>query len=93
MKKTILYFALLFLVLTATAQKNDLNYYLPQDISYNQNIPTPESILGFQVGDWHVSHDKLAEYMKALAKSSASFFVYFKSVTFTPTERINKFGF
>jgi len=70
MKKTILYFALLFLVLTATAQKNDLNYYLPQDISYNQNIPTPESILGFQVGDWHVSHDKLAEYMKALAKSS-----------------------
>ncbi|MCF6347795.1 MAG: M14 family metallopeptidase [Flavobacteriaceae bacterium] len=51
-------------------QKVDLNYYLPQGISYNANIPTPKSIIGFQVGDWHVSHDKLVEYMKVLAKTS-----------------------
>jgi len=51
-------------------QKIDLTYYLPQDISYNTNIPTPESVIGFQVGDWHVSHDKLVEYMKVLAKFS-----------------------
>ncbi|NNC69877.1 MAG: zinc carboxypeptidase, partial [Flavobacteriaceae bacterium] len=66
-------FPLAFFVLTlcVTAQeKIDLSYYLPKDISYDQNIPSPESILGFQVGQWHVSHDKLAEYMKTLAASS-----------------------
>ena len=61
---------MLIVTYSATAQKVDLSYYLPQDNSYNQNIPTPESILGFQVGEWHVSHDKLVEYMKALANAS-----------------------
>ncbi len=70
MKKFLSLLTLSCLFFSATAQKVDLNYYLPQDTSYDKNIPTPESILGFQVGEWHVSHDKLAEYMKALAKSS-----------------------
>ncbi len=70
MKKNLLFLSFLFVFLATSAQKTDLSYYLPQDISYNQDIPTPESVLGFQVGEWHVSHDKLAEYMKALAKSS-----------------------
>ncbi|MEO1051105.1 MAG: M14 metallopeptidase family protein [Bacteroidota bacterium] len=48
----------------------DLNYYLPQDVSYDANIPTPESIVGHQVGEWHISHDKLVNYMYALADAS-----------------------
>ncbi|MDJ0646104.1 MAG: M14 family zinc carboxypeptidase [Flavobacteriaceae bacterium] len=60
-----------FSTISLTAQNDlDLSYYLPQDISYNQNIPTPESVLGFQVGQWHVSHDKIVEYMKTLAAAS-----------------------
>ncbi len=51
------------------AQKKDLTYYLP-DISYNPEIPTPESFLGYQIGEWHVSHDQLYHYMKTLAASS-----------------------
>lgn len=47
-----------------------LEYYLPQDIRYNENIPTPESILGHPVGKWHVSHDKLVWYMQTLAAAS-----------------------
>lgn len=47
-----------------------LDYYLPQNLSYNKSVPTPESVLGFQVGEWMVSHDKLVEYMKVIAKSS-----------------------
>lgn len=70
MKKIFTFVILCFIALSISAQKADLSYYLPQDISYNQAIPTPESILGFQVGEWHVSHDKLAEYMKALANAS-----------------------
>ena len=61
MKKQLLYLFMLIVTYSTTAQKVDLTYYLPQDNSYNENIPTPESILGFQVGEWHVSHDKLVE--------------------------------
>ncbi len=50
--------------------QTDLSYYLPQNTTYNQAIPTPKSIIGHEVGEWHVTHDKLVEYMKALAASS-----------------------
>ena len=52
------------------AQKVDLSYYLPKDVSYNKSIPTPVSVIGHEVGEWHITHDKLVEYMKALAASS-----------------------
>ncbi|WP_299016593.1 M14 metallopeptidase family protein [uncultured Polaribacter sp.] len=61
---------LLFISFTITAQQVDLNYYLPDNVTYNQQIPTPESVIGHQVGEWHITHDKLVEYMKAVAKSS-----------------------
>ena len=61
--------AVLFLVLKVNAQI-DLNYYLPQNVNYNKNIPTPESVLGFQVGEWHATHDKLVQYMYTLANAS-----------------------
>ena len=51
-------------------KQTDLSYYLPQNTTYNQAIPTPQSIVGHDVGEWHITHDKLVEYMKALAASS-----------------------
>ena len=68
MKKVLLFF--LFMSFSMSAQKVDLSYYLPKDVTYNQNIPTPKSIIGHEVGEWHVTHDKLVTYMKALAASS-----------------------
>lgn len=47
-----------------------LDYYLPQDISYDKTIPTPADILGHEVGEWHVTHDKLVMYMQTLAAAS-----------------------
>ena len=50
--------------------QHSLGYYLPENTVYNSNIPTPKDILGFEVGQWHVTHDKLVQYMQAIAKSS-----------------------
>ncbi|MBQ4822800.1 M14 family metallopeptidase [Aquimarina sp. MMG016] len=63
------FFALIGLVSFA---QNDisLEYYLPKNVTYNSQIPTPQSVLGFVPGKWHVSHDKLVNYMKVLAKAS-----------------------
>ena len=54
---------------TLLPAQEKITYYLP-DIEYNSSIPTPESVLGHQVGEWHVSHDKLVQYMEKLAESS-----------------------
>ena len=59
-----------FLFIGNIAGQPDLQYYLPEGVAYNEQIPTPQSILGHQVGEWHVSHDKLVEYMYALDKAS-----------------------
>lgn len=66
---------IVFLLLLATSplfsqSQTDLSYYLPQDVQYNPSIPTPQSVIGHDVGEWHITHDKLAEYMKALANAS-----------------------
>ena len=68
MKKLLL--LVLFISISVTAQKVDLSYYLPQDVTYNQDIPTPASVIGHEVGEWHITHDKLVSYMKVLAASS-----------------------
>lgn len=47
-----------------------LDYYLPDDISYDESIPTPEEVVGHQVGEWHITHDKLVYYMRAVAEAS-----------------------
>jgi hypothetical protein len=44
--------------------------YLPENHSYDQNIIKPEAILGFGLGERHIRHDQLVQYMEALAKNS-----------------------
>lgn len=47
-----------------------LNYYLPQQVTYDAKVPTPEQFLGFQIGEQHVSHDQIVAYMKELDRLS-----------------------
>ncbi len=71
MKKIILCFGIVLLskAVNLVAQV-DLSYYLPSGISYDPAIPTPESVIGHEIGQWHVSHDKLVGYMYAVAEAS-----------------------
>ncbi len=66
-----IYFTLLLSAITFFSQAQvDLNYYLPDGYTYNPEVPTPDSILGFQVGEWHASHDQVVMYMRAVAAAS-----------------------
>ena len=65
----ILFFLLLNNSLNLFSQE-DITYFLPQDEKLNDDIPTPSEILGFNIGDWHLNHDKLIDYMTKLSKSS-----------------------
>lgn len=39
-------------------------------LNFNPAISTPEKVLGFEIGDWHISHDKLLFYLHTLAQQS-----------------------
>ncbi|RMH16118.1 MAG: zinc carboxypeptidase [Acidobacteria bacterium] len=47
-----------------------LDDYLPAGTRYDPAIPRPADVLGFEVGEWHVRHDQLVAYMRALAAAS-----------------------
>ena len=78
------YAAFIFLIgITATAQQNlSLDYYLPKNTTYDPSIPTPQSVLGFVPGKWHVSHDKLVSYMTTLAQVSSRITIENRGKTF-----------
>ena len=60
----------LALFVSAPAVAKTAAEYLPLDADLDPGIPTPESVLGWEVGDWRVSHDQLVMYMDKLAASS-----------------------
>lgn len=52
-----------------TEEDRPITYYLP-DLAYNSDITTPEEFLGWQIGDWHISHDLQQAYMRLVASQS-----------------------
>lgn len=52
------------------AQENALLYYYLPDEPVNPAISTPASFLGYDPGEWHLTHDQLVFYMKKLAEES-----------------------
>ncbi|SDD48150.1 Zinc carboxypeptidase [Algoriphagus faecimaris] len=69
MKRSLILLCLTLLYSASYAQV-DMSYYLPEGYTYNPDIPTPKEVLGYEVGEWHVTHDQLVMYMKAVAEAS-----------------------
>jgi len=47
-----------------------LDYYLGDLSEYNKSIPTPLSVIGHEVGEFHISHDKLSHYIQEISRAS-----------------------
>ena len=60
----------LLCILSLTAAAQDLSYYLPDSVTYNPAIPKPKDIIYHEVGEWHITHDRLMNYMKAVAAAA-----------------------
>jgi hypothetical protein len=65
MKKLVI--ACLAVLLCPSLFAQDLKYYLPDSVTYNPSIPKPKDVIYHEVGEWHVTHDRLVNYMKAIA--------------------------
>lgn len=59
-----------FLFTNLCSKAQDLSYYLPANVTYDPAIPTPKSVIYHEVGEWHVTHDRLVNYMKAIDVAS-----------------------
>jgi len=60
-----------FFTLHIYTQSNPpMSYYFGDETTYNEKVPTPESIIGYNIGQWHLSHDKIVKYLQILSESS-----------------------
>ncbi|MDF1576613.1 MAG: M14 family zinc carboxypeptidase [Bacteroidales bacterium] len=73
---------LLFVFITsASSAQEKLDYFLPGDVSYRQDIPAPDQYFDQLLGQWHLTHDQVLSYMKEIARVSkrAGIFEYARS--------------
>lgn len=82
MNKIILIVCLTFLYNIQAQEKQGLDYYLPQGVTYDETIPKPAAVIGHEVGEWHVTHDKLMYYMQTLADVSDRITIENRGTTF-----------
>ena len=82
MRVLLTFFLLTTTFIGYTQSDLSLNYYLPQELSYDASIPKPADIIGHEVGEWHVTHDKLMFYMQTLAKVSDRITIETRGETF-----------
>ncbi len=61
---------LLFSIVHTLLAQPSLSYYLPDGVTYNPAIPVPAAVIEHEVGEWHISHDRLVQYMYALDRAS-----------------------
>lgn len=67
MKKQLLLFALILCMILQVQAQTD--YYFPGE-TFDEAIPTPESFLGYEIGEWHTRYDLLVSYYQKLAEVS-----------------------
>jgi len=66
------FFCLFFFFLSVQAgfTQEKMGYFLPADVTYNQEIPTPEQFFRQQPGEWHLTHDQINNYIAEIARIS-----------------------
>ena len=70
MKKYLLGVLLLCVFTLPGMAQEKLDYFLPDDVTYNKNIPTPETYFHQEVGEWHLTYDQVLSYMREIARIS-----------------------
>ena len=56
--KNVFFVIAIFYAINLNSQ-TDLNYYFGNTNNFSESIPKPSEVIGHEVGEWHVTHDKL----------------------------------
>ena len=66
---TVAFFVSILFIFSVNAQE-PLSFFLPEDVTYSKNVPTPEEYFNQQLGEWHLTHDQVLNYMNEIARVS-----------------------
>ncbi|MGE0021377.1 MAG: M14 family metallopeptidase [Draconibacterium sp.] len=69
MARIITSLVLVFFTLIAFPQEK-LAYFLPTDVNYDSKITTPEQFFKMQMGEWHLTHDQVLNYINEIDRIS-----------------------
>ena len=75
MKKIFSALCATFVMCFAYAQE-ELDYFLPADVHYDKQIPTPEEFFKQELGEWHLTHGQVLNYMHEIARISDRAIIY-----------------
>ncbi len=67
--KKVFFLILLIIHFAGSDAQVNLSYYLPE-IQYDEDIASPESFFGYQIGEWHIPHSLMIHYMTYIAEKS-----------------------
>ncbi len=70
MKKHILGILLFSSIFFTGLAQESMDYFLPKDVVYNKDIPTPEEFFGQKIGDWHLNHEQILSYLHEIDRLS-----------------------
>ena len=62
--------------IAASFAQEKAGYFLPDELNYNTEIPTPDQFFQQALGKWHLSHDQVLNYMKEIARLSDRAILY-----------------
>ncbi len=64
------------LVMFFAFAQEGLDYYLPGDVTYDKDIPTPDQFFKQELGEWHLTHEQVLNYMNEIANISGRAIIY-----------------
>ncbi len=69
MKRIITILTFVFYALFSFAQES-LDFYLPNDVTYDKSIPTPEDFFEHRIGMWHLNYEQVLTYLNEVSRLS-----------------------
>ena len=54
-RNTLVLVAIFLSAISISRAQVELNYYLPNNVTYNESIPKPYEVIGHEVGRWHIT--------------------------------------
>ncbi len=64
------FFCAYLILIASQLYAQDLSYFLPAGVNYESSVPLPKQVIHHEVGEWHVTHDRLVDYMQAVAAAA-----------------------
>lgn len=61
---------------TGAFSQEKLDYFLPDDVNFNPEVPSPDQFFQQELGEWHLTHAQVLSYVKEITRVSDRAILY-----------------